>query len=481
MGDRSFLAFDHDPAGRAFKDATSGKWFTRAELSRSLACFAEKLGFTQKALGFVFARNDAASLIAYLGSIEAGHAVAMLDPALDVALASRLVSRFQPDYIVAPASQGFDATVAAQYSLQVLGAEQVLLRSRRPHVHAVHPDLALLISTSGSTGSPRLVRLSWRNLESNAASINQALSTTDLDCAMLTSPIFNGYAQSIIHTHLAAGGSFVLTRDAVFSRAFWDTVRDAGCGTIGGTPYFYQLLDRLDVDALAVPGLKKFIQIGGRLGEKLARKYHAAVTRRGGELHIMYGQAEATARISGVPPAMLPDAVRSVGYALAGGRLWIENDGRVCGASEEGELVYEGPNVMLGYASEPSDLARGDELGGKLHTGDLGYRDDRGLFYITGRKARFVKLFGWRISLDDVEELLAHTGPVAAVSDNDRILIFCEQRAGAANGDAPNVEALAARLRMHPSGFEVRMVASIPRLANGKTDYRALVPDFAKS
>jgi acyl-coenzyme A synthetase/AMP-(fatty) acid ligase len=135
---------------------------------------------------------------------------------------------------------------------------------------------------------------------------------------------------------------------------------------------------------------------------------------------------------------------------------------------------------MLGYASEPSDLAKGDELGGKLHTGDLGYHDDRGLFYITGRKARFVKLFGWRISLDDVEEMLSHTGPVAAVSQNDRILIFCEHNLAAPNGGVPNIEELAARLRIHPSGFEVRMVPAIPRLANGKTDYRSLVADFAK-
>lgn len=481
MGERSFLASDHDPAARAFLDASSGKWFTRAELARCLSCFSDKLAFTQKALGFVFARNDAASLIAYLGSMEAGHAVVMLDPELDLTLASRLILRFQPDFVVAPASQVFDPAICAQYSVRALDPEQVLLRSPLPQLHAVHPDVALLISTSGSTGSPRLVRLSWRNLLSNAVSINQALSTTNRDCAMVTSPIFNGYAQSLIHTHLAAGGSFVLTRDRVISRAFWDTVRKAGCSTIGGTPYFYHLLDRLDLDALGVPRVKKFIQIGGRLSENFARKYHEAATRRGGALHLMYGQAEATARISGVPPALLPDAARSVGFALAGGRLSTETDGRLCGPSQEGELVYEGPNVMMGYASEPSDLARGDELGGKLYTGDMGYYDDTGLFYITGRKARFVKLFGWRISLDDVEEMLSHTGPVAAVGDNERILIFCESSPGTSpNGAAPSIEELSARLRIHPSGFEVRMVPAIPRLANGKTDYRSLVPDFAK-
>jgi acyl-CoA synthetase (AMP-forming)/AMP-acid ligase II len=471
MNSRTFLTSDHDPSSKAVWDADSERWFTRAELTRCMGSFSDKLPFTRKALGFVFALNDAASLIAYLGSIESGHAVAMLDPELDPAFASRLIQRFQPDFIVAPASQALDSGISAQYSATAHGAQHVLLCSLQPGRYEIHPDVALLISTSGSTGSPKLVRLSWPNLQSNAASINQALSNTDLDRAMLTSPIFNGYAQSLVHTHLAAGGSFVLTRQRIVSRAFWDIVRDAECSAIGGTPYFYQVLDRLDLDFLRVPQLKKFIQIGGRLGESLARKFHKSVTRYGGALHIMYGQAEATARISGLPPSMLPDAARSVGFALPGGRLSVEADGQRCGPSQEGELVYEGPNVMMGYASEPSDLAAGDELRGRLHTGDLGYYDDRGLFYVSGRKARFVKVFGWRISLDEVEELLSHTGPVAAVNENDRIVIFRED----CPGSVPDIEELAARLHIHPSGFELRKVSQIPRLANGKTDYRLLL------
>jgi long-chain acyl-CoA synthetase len=476
MDSRTFLTSDHDPSSKAVWDADSERWFTRAELTRSMRSFSDKLPFTRKALGFIFALNDAASLIAYLGSIECGHAVAMLDPELDSPLALNLIRRFQPDFIVAPASQALDSGISAQYSATALGTQHVLLCSLRPGRCEIHPDVALLISTSGSTGSPKLVRLSWRNLQSNAASINQVLLNTDLDRAMLTTPIFNGYAQSLVHTHLAAGGSFVLTRHRIVTRAFWDIVREAECSGIGGTPYFYQALDRLDLDFLRVPQLKKFVQIGGRLAESLVRKFHESATRRGGSLHIMYGQAEATARISGLPPSMLPAAARSVGFALPGGRLSVEADGRCCGPSQEGELVYEGPNVMMGYASEPLDLAAGYELGGKLHTGDLGYYDDRGLFYVSGRRARFVKVFGWRISLDEVEELLSDAGPVAAVNENDRIVIFCEER----QGPTPDIEGLSARLHIHPSGFELRKVSQIPRLANGKADYHSLLHNSSR-
>jgi acyl-CoA synthetase (AMP-forming)/AMP-acid ligase II len=433
--------------------------------------------FSQKALGFLFALNDVDSLISYLAAIEAGHAVVMLNPELDCRLKSNLIERFQPDFIIAPATHAPETN--PDYSIQSDGS-QVLLRAPDPHRHAVHPDLTLLISTSGTTGSPKFVRLSWRNLESNAQQINVALRNTERSCAMITAPIFNGYGQSVIHTHLLAGGSFVLTRQRLISQEFWDIARDAECNSIGGTPYFYQVLDRLDLDSLQVPRLSKFVQTGGRLPEDLALKFHRIASQRRGTLHLMYGQAEATARMTGLEPHFLPDAVRSVGQVLAGGRLTVERDGQRCGPIEEGELIYEGPNVMMGYATHPGDFQKGDSQGGRLATGDLGYRDDRGLFYITGRKARFAKLFGWRVSLDDVEEMLSHTGPVAAVNEavnqGDRIVIYTERSSAAL--EEP-VQRLAAKVRIHYSGFEIRSVGSIPRLANGKVDYRSLRPALA--
>ncbi|HJZ97911.1 MAG TPA: hypothetical protein VKE70_15480, partial [Candidatus Solibacter sp.] len=180
-------------------------------------------------------------------------------------------------------------------------------------------------------------------------------------------------------------------------------------------------------------------------------------------------------------PLRRPDRPRGLGQqfgsesALSGGRLWIELNGVECGPREEGELIYQGPGVMMGYATEPADLAKGDQLGGRLATGDLGYRDENGLFYITGRKARFAKLFGWRVSLDDIEEILSRTGRAAAINEQDRVLIFTERR-DAAFDEA--VAELSTRLRIHPSAFEVRHVPAIPILANGKTDYRSLVTAF---
>jgi acyl-CoA synthetase (AMP-forming)/AMP-acid ligase II len=474
MPDAGFLRTScHDPAAKTVFDGNAEEWFTRAQLTAHVADVADRLQFPRKALGFLFAWNDFPSLVAYLAAIQAGHAVAMLNPELDAALKARLISRFQPDFIVAPESHpppsicdnALYRAVASRYP------GQLLLRSTAPNQHPIHPDLTLLISTSGSTGSPKLVRLSWTNLESNACQINNALHNTEQDRTVVTAPIFNGYGQSVIHTMLTAGGSFALTRARIISREFWDVARQAECTAIGGVPYFYQTLDRLDLNSLDVPRLTKFVQTGGRLPVHLARKYHSIAQGRGGGLHLMYGQAEATARITGLPPELLPEAPDSIGVVLPGGRLWVERGGCECGPMEEGELIYHGPNVMMGYATCPGDLARADDLGGTVATGDLGYRDSRGLFFITGRASRFVKLHGWRVSLDEVEELLSHAGTVAAIGEPDRLVIYTEASADTLAGA---VTQLAARLNLHPSGFEIRVIENIPRLANGKVNYSGL-------
>jgi acyl-CoA synthetase (AMP-forming)/AMP-acid ligase II len=475
MSSPGFLKFlTADPGSRVLFDATSGCWFTRGDLADRVSAAAGALQFSRKALGFLFAANDAASLIAYLAALEAGHAIFMLDPELDTGFKSRLISLFCPDFIMTPETNLPESTWLGpgRYSIARLpGTGQSLWRSNEPHRYPVHPDLTLLISTSGSTGSPKLVRLSWRNLESNALAINEVLHSSADDRAMVTSPIFNAYGLSVLNSNLIAGGSLVLTHERLMTQGFWNTARDTRCNTIGGTPFFYQMLDRLDLDTLAMPQLLKFVQAGGRLSEALVRKYHATAQQRCGSFHVMYGQAEATARISVLPPEFLPGAARSVGFALPGGRLSVESDGQSLSAGEEGELAYEGPNVMMGYAQSPSDLAEGDLLHGKLLTGDLGYRDHRGLFYITGRKARFAKVFGWRVSLDDVEEILSPVGPVAAVNENDRIIIHCEQRG---DGFAEHARVLGEKVKLHPSGYEFRRVDRLPRLANDKIDYPAL-------
>jgi acyl-CoA synthetase (AMP-forming)/AMP-acid ligase II len=264
----------------------------------------------------------------------------------------------------------------------------------------------------------------------------------------------------------------VFAPESVVRPSFWDAFRAQACTSFAGVPYTYAMLERVGFRRFDLPSLRTATQAGGRLDPALAQELRRDLGARGARFVVMYGQTEATARIAYVPPERLADKPGSIGVAIPGGRLAVEDDdGRELPAGEVGELVYRGPNVMLGYANGWEDLARGDELGGVLRTGDLGYRDDEGFHFLTGRRSRFAKVYGLRVNLDDVEAAFAGQGAVAAVGGEERIVVFREQ--AAADADAARRD-LAERFRLHPRTFEVRDVERLPLTATGKVDYEAL-------
>jgi acyl-CoA synthetase (AMP-forming)/AMP-acid ligase II len=377
-----------------------------------------------RGLVFVRMRVDAASVVAYLGALASGHAVALLDAEAPVP------PGYRPLAVVAP-------------------GEPVELR---PDPAPVHDALRVLLPTSGTTGSPKLVRLSAAAVEANARSIAEYLEIGPGERAVAGLPFHYSYGLSVLHSHLLAGATVVLPGDGILARGFWDAVREQACTSFAGVPYGYGLLERIGFRRMDLPALRTLTQAGGRLDPELARRMHGHRER----FFVMYGQTEATARIAYVPPERLPDKPGSVGVAIPGGAL----------AAEEGELVYRGPNVMLGYAHGHADLTRGDELGGTLHTGDLGHADADGFFYVTGRRSRFAKVLGLRINLEDVEAAIAR--PAAAVGGEERVVVYVE---GEPDGLAGT---LADRFRLHPRAFEVRALDRLPLTATGKVDYPAL-------
>ncbi len=195
-------------------------------------------------------------------------------------------------------------------------------------------------------------------------------------------------------------------------------------------------------------------------------------------MFVMYGQTEAAPRMTTVPSERLAEKLGSAGPALPGGAFAIRRDdgSETTHPKIVGEVVYRGPNVMMGYADDEAGLAKGDEQGGVLPTGDLGYLDEDGFLYITGRLKRIGKIFGNRVSLDDLEHAVrsASVGVdvVAAVPAGDKVVLFAE---GADKGICKDAaKALSERLHLHTSGFDVRPIDTVPLLASGKIDYRSL-------
>ncbi|MEU6137440.1 non-ribosomal peptide synthetase [Nocardioides sp. NPDC047086] len=334
----------------------------------------------------------------------------------------------------------------------------------------LHPDLALLLSTSGSTGSPKLVRLSRDNLAANAASIAAYLGLTSADRAMSSLPLHYCYGLSVLNSHLSAGAAVVLTDLSVADECFWDVAARHGATSFAGVPYTFDLLDTSGFADRSLPSLRYLTQAGGKMPPETVRRYAALGESCGWDLVVMYGQTEATARMAYLPPDLAASRPEAIGIPIPGGHFRLDPvDGPGEGLEEGvGELVYTGPNVMMGYAESVADLARGPELA-ELRTGDLARQADDGLWEITGRRSRFGKILGLRIDLDRIESELG-PGSARAVAPGARLHLFTDDP-----GSADRLPRLVDGIVTLPrAAIEVHRVVEMPRTPNGKVDYATL-------
>lgn len=421
---------------------------TYRELAERVDDLAARLG-TERRLVALAAANDVESLVAYLAALVGGHPLILLPEDKPAALES-LVAAYDPDVILRS------------------GNGRTVLEERRPGTrHELHPDLALLLSTSGSTGSPKLVRLSHANLQSNAESISEYLDIGTDDRAATTLPMSYCYGLSVINSHLLRGAGIVLTDLSVVDPCFWELFRTQGATAFAAVPYTFELLERVGFADMELPGLRYVTQAGGRMAPESVRRYAELGRRKGWEFFVMYGQTEATARMAYLPPELAATVPGAVGVAVPGGSFRIEP---VPGL-EHGELVYSGPNVMLGYAESPSDLAAGRSIT-ELRTGDLARKHPAGVYEVVGRRSRFVKIVGLRVDLGQVERILADLGVQAASAGTDDGLVV------AVEGDHDTRllgKVLAQGVGLPRAALELHTVQQLPRLATGKLDYQAVL------
>ncbi len=283
----------------------------------------------------------------------------------------------------------------------------------------LHPDLALLLSTSGSTGSPKLVRLSHRNLVTNAAAIAEYLDIRETDRAATTLPMSYCYGLSVIHSHLLRGAGADPHRSLGRRRRVLGAVPPASrARAFAGVPYTFEMLERIGFTGHG-PAASALRHPGRRADATRARAAASPswAAQQGWDLFVMYGATEATARMAYLPPQLASSHPAAIGRPIPGGAFTIEpRDG--WDGDGVGELVYRGPNVMMGYAHRPADLALGKTVDA-LHTGDIARRGPDGLYEVIGRSSRFVKMYGLRIDLQRVEATLRDHGVTAFCTDDD--------------------------------------------------------------
>lgn len=464
----NFWDLKQPPTNIALIQATNHSLYTYSTLQTAINILSSHLSYEKKSLGFVFCRNVTSAIIGYLSALQNKHTVCLINDTLSNELAANLIDNYHPDWLWLPQeSESFPG-----FNVSFKNEDYVLLQRPFPYpAPPLYPELAVLLSTSGSTGSPKLVRLSYKNLQANADSIANYLNLDSHEKPITSLPMNYTYGLSVINSHLNVGATLLLTDDAVITQEFWDFFNKYKATSLAGVPFTYQMLRRLRLDQLNLPTLKTLTQAGGRLDVNLQQEFADYAKRHHARFFVMYGQTEATARMSYVPPDKLEESFGSIGIPIPLGKFEIEPD--------SGELIYYGPNVMLGYAECRNDLALGDTQQGRLATGDLARQDNEtGLFYITGRKKRFLKLLGLRINLDEIEQRLEQycKHPCYCIGTDDHLMIIIPSQ------DLTNkaTSMLTQTLRIHPSVFKIVITTDVPHLSTGKVDYSELQKRFSQ-
>ena len=437
------------------------------QLARLADQHAARLPQGRRTLGFLGLANHADTIALYLGALRSRrHVPLLLQPDIAPELVAALAAHYRPDWIAFPAGIEPPAgyTPVAQGDSDAMTV--YLADAPDPSDTPPHPQLALLLSTSGSTGSAKLVRLSGASIDANARSIVQYLGLGPDDRAITTLPLAYSFGMSILNSHLQAGGSLVLTDESLVGRGFWELARARGITSLSGVPATYEMLRRVGLERFGLDRLRMLTQAGGRLRDALVETFLDISKRMSLEFFVMYGQTEASPRISYVPADRLQAKVGSIGIAVPGGELDVD--------AQSGELVYRGPNVMLGYAGSRDDLALGDVQDGILRTGDLARRDADGYFHITGRAKRFVKISGNRVNLDEVETMLTTElqRAIACAGSDDDLVVFVP---GEPSPDPARIrQTIQQRYRLFPGHVRVVPLPALPLSTTGKTDYAAL-------
>ena len=461
----------------AVRDDRRDVWLTRGELRTASLALAEAIASERKRLVFLFCSNSRETVVGLLAAGAAGHAVALIDPALGEDKLGSLIEGYQPDLILSTPDIGEKLRehplAWGDWRRHESGAGVVDWAERDAAAAAdIYPALQVLLSTSGTTGSQKYVRLAREAIIANARQIAEALAIDDGSIGVAHLPLHYSYGLSVVTSHLAAGGRVSLINDSITSPSFWSKIRTAGGSHFPGVPFHYAALARLGA-GLIPNSVKVFTQAGGALDPRVQAKIHDWANARDGRFFVMYGQTEASPRMTTLQHADFARKAASVGVALAGGRLSIVDDsGALLPADAVGTVVYEGPNVMLGYAMSRADLDRGDEVNGRLETGDLGRLDPEGFLYLTGRAKRFAKIAGYRLGLDEIEQEFAAVSSVACIDLGEKIAVVHEQESDVAL--KARVRELAANYKVPSSSFSLLRTARIPRGASGKINYAQL-------
>ena len=422
-----------------------------------------------RSLLFLLVENNVGGIAWTIGNICAGNVPLILNAHLDKELYRSLFELYQPPFVCVPESMA-DAfhyeTVATYYgyTLMKTGHEDC----------PMNEELSHLLPTSGSTGSPKLVRHKYANIEAAALNISTFFALTAKDRPLMVLPLYYTMGLSMVFSHFYVGATVLITNQNMTDRNFWRFLKEERATSFTGVHYSFEILNLMRFFRMDLPDLSLLTQGGGRMPRELNLKFAEWCRDTGRQWIATYGQSECTARMAWLPAQWAIEKVGSIGIAVPNAELsLIDMDGQpITTPNMEGEMCYCGSNVTMGYARCREDLLKGDERHGFIRTGDLAYFDEDGCYYIVGRMGRFLKLFGMRVGLDECERIVKGKYQIecACVGTDEKMLVYITDE----QYKAQVKDELVSRLKLVASSFEVRTIAEIPKNEAGKTLYAKL-------
>ncbi len=417
-----------------------------------------------RTLVFIFSENSIGSVLGYVACINNNVVPLILSCNTDNQLVETLINIYQPEYLWMPESMtnNYNSTkIYFNYGFILVKTD---LRS-----YPMNKELALLLPTSGTTGSPKLVRHSYNNLESSALNVSQLFNIKVTDNALCILPMHYTMGLSVISSHFFAGATILLSKKSLLDGDFWKMVREKQATSFTGVPYSYEILNRLRFTRMKFPSLQIITQGGGKMGEELFKLYSDYAEKNGIKFIATYGQTEGTSRMAYLPANLAKTKTCSIGIAVPNGKLSLVDDNgkEIEDMEAEGELVYYGKNVTLGYATSGEDLSKGDENNGVLFTGDIARRDVDGCYFIIGRKKRFLKIYGLRIGLDEIESLLKYEFKIDCVCTGDDEVL----KIVVTSGDTTDIiNFIIKKTGLFHQSIKVIKIDSLPHTESGKLD-----------
>ena len=435
-----------------FVDTATGRFWNIGEIHQSVRID------DGQGLCFIYSDSKFQSVKVFLNFLDSRYTIVMLSAQLNVEFKSQLEQLYSPYYIYDPERTEISACKSIAAATDI-----TLFRRVNPVDYSIDPDIRILLSTSGSTGSPKLVKLSNKNLVSNTFAILDYLPVQPSDVVPLNVPISFIYGLSVFTTNCLRANTIVCTGQDILRKEFWTDFKKYRFSTLSGVPYVYEMLYRIGFFKNGHSGLRYMTHSGGVLNQQLTRLAAEYSVQHGKLFYSQYGQTEATGRMAYVPPADLLRKNGSIGFPTSIGRFEIDE--------HSSELIFSGPNVSGGYANCVEDLGTFEHTG-RLYTGDIARQDEDGFYYIVGRKKRFIKLVGIRVNLDDIEQILRNAlgGTFICTGIEDNLLSVTHPDRTLDEAAVRHI--LRDKLSIHPKMVRITYLDTIPLTHNGKIDYQ---------